>query len=149
MASYLRKSWIFVVTAFRTLNFTGSQYVIILGFNRLNHKALGFITQFFDQWTTTTFFYRSHPVVLSIQLVKYLRHTQQLILKFTQLSATSFLMATCFGRPCDHHQANFNRSCAFIVLTIWDPIKSILFFIWTKITVKSLHSNVWVVWIWT
>ena len=24
---------------------------------------------------------------------------------------------------CDHHQANFNRSCAFIVLAIWDPIK--------------------------
>ena len=35
-------------------------------------------------------FYRSHPVVLSIQLVIYLRHTQQLTLKFTQLSATSF-----------------------------------------------------------
>ena len=31
-------------------------------------------------------------------------------------------MATCFGRPFDHHQANFNKSCACIVLTIWDPI---------------------------
>ena len=34
--------------------------------------------------------YRSHTVVLSIQLVKQSRHTQQLTLKFTQLSATSF-----------------------------------------------------------
>ena len=49
----------------------------------------------------------------------YSRHTQQSI--FTQLSPTSS-MATCFGRPCDHHQANFYRSCAFNVLTIWDPI---------------------------
>ena len=51
----------------------------------------------------------------------YLRHTQQLMLKFTQLSATSS-MATCFSRPCDHQQANFYRSCAFNVLTIWDPV---------------------------
>ena len=41
-----------------------------------------------------------------------------------------FIMATCFSRPCDHHQANFNRSCAFIGLTIWDPIMSTLFFIY-------------------
>ena len=34
--------------------------------------------------------YRSHPAVLSIQLVKYVRRTQQLTLKFIQLSATSF-----------------------------------------------------------
>jgi len=27
-------------------------------------------------------------------------------------------MATCFGHPCDHHQANFYRSCAFNVLTM-------------------------------
>ena len=46
-----------------------------------------------------------------------------------------YLMATCFGRPCDHHQANFNRSCAFIVLTVWDPIMCTLFFIYV---LKSL-----------
>jgi len=40
--------------------------------------------------TLAVFFYQSHPFVLPIQLVKYLRHTQQLILKFTQLSATRF-----------------------------------------------------------
>ena len=39
-------------------------------------------------------------------------------------------MATCFGRPCDHHQANFYRSCAFNVLTIWDPITCTSFFIY-------------------
>ena len=27
-------------------------------------------------------------------------------------------MATCFGNPCDHHQANFYRLCAFNVRTI-------------------------------
>jgi hypothetical protein len=31
-------------------------------------------------------------------------------------------MATCFGRPCNHHQARFYRSCAFHARTIWDPI---------------------------
>ena len=39
-------------------------------------------------------------------------------------------MATCFGRPCDHHQANFYRSCAFNVLTIWDPIMCTTIFIY-------------------
>ena len=58
----------------------------------------------------------------------YLRHTQQLILKFTKLSATSS-MATCFGHPCDHQRANFYRTCAFNVLTIWDPIMCTSFFI--------------------
>ena len=48
-------------------------------------------------------------------------------------------MATCFGHPCDHHQANFYRSCALNVLTIWDPIMCTSFlYIWTKITVKTL-----------
>ena len=59
----------------------------------------------------------------------YLRHTQQLILKFTQLNATSS-MATCFGRSCDHHKANLYRSCALNVLTIWDPIMCTLYFIY-------------------
>ena len=68
--------------------------------------------------------YRSHPVVCQYNYYIYSRHTQQSI--FTQLSATSS-MATCFGRPCDHHQANFYRSCAFNVLTIWDPIMCTLF----------------------
>jgi len=44
-------------------------------------------------------------------------------------------MATCFGHPCDYHQANFYISCAFIVLTIWDPIMCTSFFIYG---VKSL-----------
>jgi hypothetical protein len=56
-----------------------------------------------------------------INIYIYSRHTQQLISRFTPLSATSFI-ATCFGRPCDHHQANIYRSCAFNVLTVWDPI---------------------------
>ena len=55
--------------------------------------------------------YRSHPVVCQYNQYIYLRHTQQLLLKFTQLSVTSS-MATCFGQPCDHHQTNFYRSCA-------------------------------------
>ena len=62
-------------------------------------------------------------IYIYIYIYIYLRHTQQLTLKFTQLSATSS-MATCFGHPCDHHQANLYRSCAFNVLmyTLWDPI---------------------------
>ena len=36
-------------------------------------------------------------------------------------------MTTCFGHPCDHHQANFYRSCAFNVLIIWDPIMCTFF----------------------
>ena len=49
-------------------------------------------------------------------------------------------MVTCFGRPCDHHQANFYRSCAYHVCTIWDPIMCTYIFIPTKITVKIIHS---------
>ena len=50
--------------------------------------------------------YRSHPVVLSIQLVKYLRYTQQLILKFTQLSATSFLIKILVALNCVNFSIN-------------------------------------------
>jgi hypothetical protein len=49
-------------------------------------------------------------------------------------------MATCFSHPCDHHQANFYRSCAFHVRTVWDPIMCTDIFIKTKITVKIIHS---------
>ena len=51
-------------------------------------------------------------------------------IKIHTIKCYKFLMATCFGRPCDHHQANFNRSWAFIVLTIWDPIMCTSFFIY-------------------
>jgi len=39
-------------------------------------------------------------------------------IKIHTIKCYKFLMATCFGHPCDHHQANFNRLCAFIGLTI-------------------------------
>jgi len=38
-------------------------------------------------------------------------------IKIHTIKCYRFLTATCSGRPCDHHQANFNRSCAFKVLT--------------------------------
>ena len=52
----------------------------------------------------------------SLQLVKYLFTSFTTInIKIHTIKCYKFLVATCFGRPCDHHQANFNRSCAFIV----------------------------------
>jgi len=49
-------------------------------------------------------------------------------------------MATCFGHPCDHHQANILQimrlQCAY---NMGSHIVYIIFYIWTKITVKSLH----------
>ena len=51
-------------------------------------------------------------------------------IKIHTIKCYKFLMATCFGRPCDNHQANFNRSSAFIGLTIWDPIMCTSFFIY-------------------
>ena len=62
---------------------------------------------------------RSHPVVLSIQLVKYLFTSYTTInIKIHTIKCYKFLVATCFGRPCYHHQANFNRSCASMILVI-------------------------------
>ena len=41
-------------------------------------------------------------------LLHYMYIERQLILQFTQLSATSS-MATCFGHPCDYHQAIYTK----------------------------------------
>ena len=60
-------------------------------------------------------------------------------IKIHTIKCYKFLKDTCFDRPCDHHQANFNRSCAFIVLTICDPIMCTLFFIYGLKSLKILH----------